>query len=95
VSIFNNVLPAAFICTDPKSVKIRSSCQYLFALLGSAHTKALCTMLMKLTPGQKSSSGIHHLVRGQRRDPERRVQPVVGGRGQVLELPGVNFTNIF
>ncbi len=44
--------------------------------------------------GRKSSSGIHHLVRGQRRDPERRVQPVVGGRGQVLELPGLNFTNI-
>jgi hypothetical protein len=29
---------AAFICLDPKSVKILSSCQYLFVLLASSHT---------------------------------------------------------
>jgi len=37
-------------CADPKSVKIQSSCQYLFTLLGSMCTKASCKMMMKLTP---------------------------------------------
>jgi len=34
---------------DPKSVKIKSKCQYLFALLVSMHIKAARKMLMKLT----------------------------------------------
>ncbi len=38
---------------DPKSVKIQSSCQYLFALLGYASVKASRYMLMKLTPGTR------------------------------------------
>jgi len=36
---------------SPKNVKIQSSRQYLFALLGYASVKALHKMLMKLTPG--------------------------------------------
>jgi len=36
--------------SDPKSVKIQSSHQYLFALLGLAHVKAARKTLMKLTP---------------------------------------------
>jgi len=34
---------------DPKSVKIQSSHQYFFALLGSSYVKAAHKMLMKLT----------------------------------------------
>jgi len=34
--------------TDPKSVKIQSSCQFIFALLGSVLLKALSKTLMKL-----------------------------------------------
>jgi hypothetical protein len=45
-----NTLCAAFTRKDPKIVKIQSSYQYLFALLGSASVKALHKMLMKLTP---------------------------------------------
>jgi hypothetical protein len=37
----------------PKAQKIQSSCQSLFALLGSAHIKAASKMLVKLTPGQQ------------------------------------------
>jgi len=39
-SILTIFLNAAFMLADPKSVKIWSSCQYLYALLGSAHVKA-------------------------------------------------------
>ncbi len=49
-SISPTCLQTAFTCTDPKSVKIQSSCKYLFALWGSARIKAACKMLMKLTP---------------------------------------------
>jgi len=35
----------------PKRVKIQSSCQYLFELLGSSRAKAACRTLMKLTLG--------------------------------------------
>jgi len=34
--------------TDPKSTKIQSSCQYLFAFLGSALVKAADRALIKL-----------------------------------------------
>jgi len=37
-----------------KSVRIHSSCQYLFTLLGSTDAKAACGMLMKLTLGDVS-----------------------------------------
>jgi len=48
---FTNInLRAAFTCVAPKSVRIQSSRQYLFTLLGSTRAKAVCTMLMKLTP---------------------------------------------
>jgi len=40
-SILPLCLHAAFTCADPKSVKIQSSCQNLFALLGSVRKKAL------------------------------------------------------
>ncbi len=42
-------LCTAITSADTKSVKIQSCCQYLFALLGSAHVKALRKMLMKLS----------------------------------------------
>jgi len=48
---FTNVLRAAFILKDPNSIKIMSSCQYIFVLLGSARVEALLKMLMKLTSG--------------------------------------------
>ncbi len=44
---FINILSKTFTSTDPKSTK--SSCQYPFAILGSAHMKAVSKMLMKLT----------------------------------------------
>ena len=47
---FINILWAAFTHTDPESVKNQLRYQYLFRLLGSAHTKAACR-LMKLTLG--------------------------------------------
>jgi hypothetical protein len=40
----------AFMRKNPKSVKIQSSSQYLFALLGSAYVKAARKTLMKLNP---------------------------------------------
>jgi len=47
---FISVLQAAFTRTDPNSTKIKSSHQYLFALLGCAGVKATSKTLMKLTP---------------------------------------------
>jgi len=35
---------------DPKNIKIKSSCQYLFELLGSAGVKSARKMLVKLAP---------------------------------------------
>ncbi len=49
-----NVLPAAFVRTDHESAKKADNLTVFFALLGSAHAKAACKMLMKLTPG------VHH-----------------------------------
>ena len=48
---FINLQLTAFALVDPKSVRIQSSCQYLFTLLGSTGAKAANKMLMKLTPG--------------------------------------------
>ncbi len=48
---FINVLQAAFARADPESVQIQLNRQYIFTLLGSARVKAVCRMLMKLTPG--------------------------------------------
>ncbi len=42
---FINILQAAFMRQDPKSVKIQSSYQYLFALLGSAPVEAVSKSL--------------------------------------------------
>jgi len=50
-SISPPCLCTAFKHKDPKSVKIQSSCQYIFVLLGSTGIKALCKMLMKLILG--------------------------------------------
>jgi hypothetical protein len=47
---FINVLRTAFTPVAPKSVRIQSSCQYLFTLLGSRSAKAVRRTLMKLTP---------------------------------------------
>ncbi len=54
---FINILFIAYWRADPKSVKIQSSCQYLFVLLGSVHLKAACKMLMKSTPGAWHGGG--------------------------------------
>ncbi len=43
-------LRTAFTPVAPKSVRIQSSCQYLFTLLGSTGAKAALRMLVKLTP---------------------------------------------
>ncbi len=50
---FITVLQAAFMHADPESIKIQSSCQYLFTLLGSVSVKAVLRKLMKLTPDQR------------------------------------------
>jgi len=47
---FINVQITAFMLVGPKSVRIQSSSQYLFTLLGSTNVKAARRMLMKLTP---------------------------------------------
>ncbi len=46
---------------DLKSVKIQSSCQCLFVLLGSERVKATSKMLVKLTPRLKTQNGINFL----------------------------------
>jgi len=50
---FIKILPEAFTWADPKSAKRQSSCQF-FVLLGSACSKAVRRMLMKLTPNFQS-----------------------------------------
>ncbi len=47
---FINVLRTAFVLVEPESIRTQSSCQYLFALLGSASVKAVYRMLKKSTP---------------------------------------------
>ena len=49
-SILPTCLLAAFMHEDSKSVKFKSSHQYIFVPLGSTRVKALQKMLMKLTP---------------------------------------------
>ncbi len=48
---FTNILLAAFLCADPKSAKRHWWPNCLFALLGSAQSKAACKTLIKFTPG--------------------------------------------
>jgi len=49
---FIDVLRTAFTCADTKSSKKCSQAVILFfVLLGSAHLKAACQTLVKLTPG--------------------------------------------
>jgi len=50
-SISPTYLRTAFTPVAPKSVRIQSSCQYLFMLLGSSGTKAALRALMKLSQG--------------------------------------------
>ena len=45
------VLQAAFTRADPKSEKKTAQVSSFFALLGSAHVKAACRMLVKSTQG--------------------------------------------
>ncbi len=51
-SISPTYLRTAFTPVAPKSVRIQSSCQYFFTLLGSTDAKAARRMLMKLTHGE-------------------------------------------
>jgi len=48
---FTNVLRTAFTPVAPQSVRIQSSYQYLFRLLGSTSVKAVHKTLVKLSPG--------------------------------------------
>ena len=49
---FTNVLQATFTNADPKSAQKDSQVKQLFCAFGiSAHVKAACRMLVKLTPG--------------------------------------------
>jgi hypothetical protein len=50
-SISPTYLRTAFTLVAPKSVRIQSSCRYLFTLLGSTGAKAARRTLMKLTLG--------------------------------------------
>jgi hypothetical protein len=59
VSISPTSLRPAFTQEDPRSVKIQSSGQYLFALLGYVHVKVLNKMLMKSTPGVNFTKILH------------------------------------
>jgi len=47
---FINVLRAAFVQADPKSVKKTDNLTVFYTLLGSEHSKAAHRTLMKLTP---------------------------------------------
>ncbi len=49
-SISSTYLRTGFMPVAPKSVRIQSSCQYLFTLLGSTSIKAVPRTLMKLSP---------------------------------------------
>jgi len=53
---FIKVLRAAFMHTDPKSTKKTDGLTIFFALLGSAHIKAVHKMLVKLIPPSLSLS---------------------------------------
>ncbi len=97
-------LREAFTTADPKRVKIQSSCQYLFALLGSDCVKALIKMLMNLTTGGRLSYRHHRRASGCaeatcHRVPEQRSSdsgPVsrLHPSTHDLDPQGVNFTNI-
>jgi len=50
----NHILRAAFGGADPESAKNTVNLSVLFALLGSAHKKAACRTLIKLTPSSES-----------------------------------------
>jgi len=55
---FTNILCADFTHANPNSAKRYWQCDCVFALLGSAHVKALHRMLMKSTPECWSRSTI-------------------------------------
>jgi len=56
-SISPTCLHTAYMRKDHKSAKIQSSHQCLFALWGSALTKAACKMLVKSTTGCRGTLG--------------------------------------
>ncbi len=62
-----HVYAQLFLAKDPKRVKIQSSRQYLFELLGSGQVKASGKMLMKSAPGTFTADWI--LVRSWVRNP--------------------------
>jgi len=47
---FINVFRTAFMCVDPKNVKIQSSRQYIFALLGYTLIKAVRKHVGEIDP---------------------------------------------
>jgi len=50
VSISSTYLGKAFTPVAPQSVRTQSTLQNLFTLVGSTSVKAVCRMLMKLSP---------------------------------------------
>jgi len=48
---FIKILCTSFMLVDPKSIKKIDNLSIFFMLLGSAHVKAVCRTLMKLTTG--------------------------------------------
>ncbi len=62
---FINVRRTAFLLVGPKSVRIQSSSQNFFTLLGSTSVKAVGRTLMKLTQVLMSSSFYAQLLRMQ------------------------------
>jgi len=54
---FINILRAAFVRADPKSVKKTDNLTVFFAFLEYSCVKAACRMLMKLTLGSNFKTG--------------------------------------
>jgi len=71
-ALLTTYLRTAFTPVAPKSVRIQSSCQYLFTLLGSIGAKAARKTLMKLSPGKEYD------IQQQQRRPVEEHYVVVG-----------------
>jgi len=65
-SISPTYLRTAITPVAPKSIRIQSSCQYLFTLLGSIGAKAARRMLMKFTDGYEAEKLSNHIKSSSR-----------------------------
>jgi hypothetical protein len=55
---FSNMFTRSLYVRRSQTVKILSSCHYLFALLGSSRVKAERKMLINSTPGYEKPTGM-------------------------------------